>query len=423
MNTSPELFQPEHLCPRLRWGKLFEFLPVWPQAGARTGRPPVDRLSLLKALIYQRLRRMRFLRDLHTELSEQPSLLAALGFNPYQPAPSLERFSAFLSDVPHALLQHIRVDLTRTLIEKGVITGRHVGFDSCPVLSAVRENNLKASLRHARYDKTVPPRADPDARLGIRIHHPRPGESRVEFFWGYRNHVLADLESELPLWEITQPNSVGEVSVAIPLLDEARSALALTFESVSADAEYDAEAVLGHILRVHHAQPYIARHPRHRPDHAGFERDADGVRCPAGLRMPRRGKMTVKGVTYIQYSCPFYYGRQRPALLVCPVGHPKFSRQKGCNYLWRLSDNLRDHIPYGTSLFQEHYRRRLAVERIFSRLLAITIQEPSVRGLSSIRNHCTIAHIAVLLVALAAHELGYDDRTRFVRTFVPNLLS
>ena len=45
-----------------------------------------------------------------------------------------------------------------------------------------------------------------------------------------------------------------------------------------------------------------------------------------------------------------------------------------------------------------------------------------IRGLTSIRNHCTISHIAVLLVALAAHEFGHDDKIRFVRTFVPDFL-
>ena len=132
--------------------------------------------------------------------------------------------------------------------------------------------------------------------------------------------------------------------------------------------------------------------------------------------------MTVKGVTYIQFSCPFYYGRNKPDLLLCPVGHPKFTKQKGCNYLWRITDTVRDQIPYGTEAFKEHYNRRTAIERVFSRLLAITIQEPSVRGLNSVRNHCTISHIAVLLVALAANKLGHNDKIRFVRTFVPDFL-
>jgi hypothetical protein len=422
MKTQPELIHPEHLAPRLRWEKLFEHLPAWPQPAARTGRRPVARLSLLKALIYQRLRRMPFLRDLHTLLGDNPPIAAALGFNPYQPPPSLERFSAFLCDCPHPVLQQIRVQLTLMLIQEGVVTGQHVGVDSCPIASAVRENNLKTALRQRRYGKTTPPRGDPDARLGMRIHYPNPGESRVEYFWGYRNHVLADLQSELPLWEITEPNSVGEPRVAIPLMNAAQAAFQCPFQSVSGDAEYDAEAILKHIVHTLKAKPFIPYNPRNAQDKTGFRREGQGVICPANLPMLRRGRMTVKGVTYIQFSCPFYYGRQKPDLLLCPAGHPKFTSQKGCNYLWRITDSLRDQIPYGTEAFKEHYNRRTAIERVFSRLLAITIQEPSVRGLKSVRNHCTISHIAVLLVALAAHRLGHDEKIRFVRTFVPDFL-
>ena len=108
-------------------------------------------------------------------------------------------------------------------------------------------------------------------------------------------------------------------------------------------------------------------------------------------------------------------------LLICPADHPKFSRQQGCNYLWRLTDNPRDRVPYHTAYFAERYNQRTGVERVFSRLLTITMEEPSVRGLASIRNHCTIAHIATLLVAKAAASTGCADRCRFVRTFVPNL--
>lgn len=47
---------------------------------------------------------------------------------------------------------------------------------------------------------------------------------------------------------------------------------------------------------------------------------------------------------------------------------------------------------------------------------------PTVRGLGAILNHCTIAHISVLLVATAAHHLGHSDKLAFVRSFVPNFL-
>ena len=416
----PELIQPEHLSPRLRWQTLFQFLPPWPEPVAKTGRKPLSRDGLLRGCIYQRLTRRRFIRDVCTALNESPPLMAALGFDPYARAPSVERFSAFLSDTPHASFEHIRIELTRRLLDLGVLSARHVGFDSCPIASWVKENNLKAALRHSRFDKTTPPKGDPDARVGVRIHFPSRGKGRVEFYWGYRNHVLSDLESELPLWEITEPNSVGEPSVAMPLLDSARSVLGLEYTSVTGDAEYDAESILKHIVDLQ-AEPFIARNRRRTQDTSGFHFEGQHVVCPGNLRMYRRGRMTVKGITYIQYQCPFYHGKH-PGLLMCPVDHPKFTGQKGCNYLQRLTESVRDTIPYGTEVFKEHYNRRTAAERIFSRLLTVTIQEPSVRGLSSVRNHATLSHIAVLLVALAAHHLGHSEKIRFVRTFVPNIL-
>ena len=184
MEHQPELIQPEHLCPRLRWEKLFAFLPPWPEAPATVGRKPCDRNALLKAALYQRLTRRRFLQDLRRHLLESPAMLAALGFDPYQEPPSLERLSSFLADTPHAALETIRVELTQRLLQAGAIPARRLGFDSCPIASWVRENNLKTSLHSSRFDKNVPPKGDPDARLGVRIHYPFPDKSEVEYLLG-----------------------------------------------------------------------------------------------------------------------------------------------------------------------------------------------------------------------------------------------
>ena len=85
MSDQPELLQPEHLPPRVKWEKLFSFLPLPadPQPKGR-GRPPTPPSVVLKALIYQRLARLQFLRQLHTQLLENPSIWAALGADPYR---------------------------------------------------------------------------------------------------------------------------------------------------------------------------------------------------------------------------------------------------------------------------------------------------------------------------------------------------
>jgi len=49
------------------------------------------------------------------------------------------------------------------------------------------------------------------------------------------------------------------------------------------------------------------------------------------------------------------------------------------------------------------------------------MQNPTLRGLQAISNHCTIAHIPVLLIALTAAKTGNKDKIRFVKSFLPNL--
>ena len=141
--------------------------------------------------------------------------------------------------------------------------------------------------------------------------------------------------------------------------------------------------------------------------------------------MYRKGKMTNnKGVTYCQYSCPLHWSKEfRGSYLLCPAGHPKFLNQKGCNVLIRLAPSVRGKINYGTKRFKDVYNQRTSVERVFSRLLSISMQKPTVKGLRAVRNHCTIAHITVLLVALTAHRMGCEDKIRFVKSFVPNFLT
>lgn len=107
--------------------------------------------------------------------------------------------------------------------------------------------------------------------------------------------------------------------------------------------------------------------------------------------------------------------------LVCPASHTKYFAQKGCNYLLRLSPTVRQFIDYNSQRFKEIYNQRTSAERAFSQLSTITMLRPTVIGLQATQNHSTIAHITVLLIALGAHHLGFYNKIRFVKTFLPNL--
>jgi transposase len=423
MHHTEFLFDLADLPPAVKYEKLFENLPILQENIPKTGRRPVSKNSMLKALIYKSLRRFPYLTDLTFELNNNPSVSKALGFYPLEPAPSTERFSSFLHDTKHHELISIRQQLVQELIKAGAISGNSIAIDSCPIVALLKENNLKTSMSD-RFDKTRIPAGDHDARLGVLIHFPNPFKKEVRYFWGYRNHVINDTATELPIWEITKPANVSDINIAKNLIQEACSFFNLNIQAVIGDANYDSEDLLKFIINDLNALAIIPHNPRNEQA-KGYQIKEGKVICEAGLEMHRKGKMRPKktGILYCQYICPIIYDKRiQYQHITCPILHPKFFKGKGCNVLIRMEPSIRSEIGYDTQKFKELYNKRTSVERIFSRLLAIAMQNPTVRGYNANCNHATIAHISVLLVALTAYITGQHDKMRFVKSFVPNFL-
>lgn len=416
------LIPAESIPPSTRYEKLFENLPEIPSRKSARGRPPVAREALLKGLIYRNLRGIGKLVELEFELRNNPSIAQPLGFDPLKKPPSDERFSEFLRSNPNGYFQSIRKYLVQELINEQVIAGNGVALDSCAIEAFVKENNLKTSIKD-RYEKHHLPCGDRDARLGISIHFPNPFKKKIHYFWGYRNHIINDLESELPITEMTVQANKDEKKVGLSMLKNLNQDVSLPIEVVAGDANYDIEEILEYIIEQMNAEVMIPKNPRN-THNTPYTIKKDEVYCQADLPMRRKGKMTTKGITYLQHICPLHWSKEfRGQYLLCPAGHPKFLKQKGCNVLIRITPSIREKINYGTHRFKNIYNKRTSVERAFSRLLSISMQQPTVKGLRAIRNHCTIAHITVLLVALTAHRIGCHDKVRFVKSFVPNFLT
>jgi hypothetical protein len=147
------------------------------------------------------------------------------------------------------------------LINEGIISGTSIGFDSCSIEARVKENNLKTSTKD-RYDKHRLVSGDKDARLGVSIHFPSPFKKEIHYFWGYRNHIINDLVSELPLWEITLQANKSEKPVGLSMLKEVHQSLFLPIGAVAGDANYDAEDILKYIIEQMKAEAVIPRNPR-----------------------------------------------------------------------------------------------------------------------------------------------------------------
>jgi hypothetical protein len=386
------------------------------------GRWPVSRQALLNALIYKNTKQLPTLFDLASCLVDNPRLAATCGLLPNKSLWSLEeRLSSFLEDIPNSVLQIIRVNLVKQLIELKEISGTFLSIDSAAVPVVVRENNLKTSMKD-RFNKDKPPKRDPEARLGVVIYFINPFEKEPQYFWGYRNHAITDCNSELPLWELTKPANVQDTTLFIPLFKKLLEHFTFEIQAVMGDAGYDSEENLKFVIDELHALPRVARNLRWEKLRE-VKVSSTGTRiCIAGFEMIYWGKFKDRGKIRRKFVCPITHSKkfaqQVPA---CPWNHPAFRKGKGCTAYLRGDKQIRKEIDYGSQIFKEHYNKRTSSERVFSRLLTLCMQKPSVYGLNAVANHCTIAHITVLLIALTATKIGQIDKVRFVKKFLPNL--
>ncbi|HCG76803.1 MAG: DDE transposase [bacterium (Candidatus Ratteibacteria) CG_4_10_14_3_um_filter_41_18] len=417
------LFSLENLIdvnPLKEYHKFFSNLELdrFFKAASSVGRKPVSPINLIKALIFKNLKGIPSLAELVRELEENPSLAIFCGFEPGSAIPPRERFSAFLRNTPNEEFQRLRRSLVKKLILLGEIKGTYLSIDSAPIKSKVKENNLKASYSN-RFDKSTPPKGDPEARIGIEIHFLL--KKQVSYFWGYRNYCVTDSESELPVEEITRAANTPEVSMFIPLFSRVQN-YRFSIKGILADANFDSESILKYIFEELKAYPYIARNPRRRTNQE-YQLSSSGARvCIAGFEMVYWGKFRDRGKERLKFVCPITHSKSfQKEHPYCPWFHPRFVEGKGCVAYLRADSNIREKIAYQSKKFKKIYSLRTGTERLFSRLLSLTMQNLPVKGLNAVANHCTLAHITCLGIALAACKTGHRDKIRYVKTFLPNL--
>jgi len=318
-------------------------------------------------------------------------------------------------------MQIIRVNLINELIELKEISGTFLSIDSAAVPVVVRENNLKTSMKD-RFNKSKPPKRAPEARLGVVIYFNNPFQKEPQYFWGYRNHSITDCNSELPLWELTKPANVQDTTLFIPLFKKLLEHCSFTIQAVMGDAAYGSEENLKFVIDELHALPRVARNLRWEKLREVKVSSTGSRICIAGFEMLYWGKFKDRGKIRRKFVCPITRSKkfaQKPHS--CPWNHPTFQKGKGCTAYLRGDKEIRKEIDYGSQIFKEHYNKRTSSERVFSRLLTLCMQKPSVYGLDAVANHCTIAHITVLLIALTASQIGQTNKVRFVKKFLPSL--
>lgn len=168
------------------------------------------------------------------------------GFDITVPLPSYWTFDRFLRNFDHSVLSDIMKSQVVLLADKAIIDTSFIGLDSTPIAANTSQNNPKSFLAN-KFKPDHQPKADADCKLGVHTASNQSNEKKYEFYWGYKNHVLVDCISGLPVFEITTTADVHDSSVALDILADTHAFLPITECTFLADKGYDAKNIYNQV--------------------------------------------------------------------------------------------------------------------------------------------------------------------------------
>lgn len=365
-----------------------------------TGRKGYSKQALLAAFIVMKCEGFAQITDLQDYLENNRLIAHYCGFDITKPLPSYWTYDRFIRELDNEILQMVMRTQVANLIKLGIIDTSFIGLDSTPIAANTSHNNPK-SFRKNKFKKDNQPNSDTDCRFGVHTASNQHNEKNFEFYWGYKNHVLVDCITGLPICEMTTTAEVYDSTVALDILSQTNSFFPITECSFLADKGYDAKAIYNTVKDVYEGECFIPLNPRGTKNIKKLP--IGNPVCEAGLAMHRDGKFTDRGMTRQKYCCPFKRSTSPDA--ACPCNHKCWNngkKNRGCTKYVTIPDDYRLSIDRNSVAFKSVYALRTECERYNSRFKMTGQERLWVRNGNSAKNLNTTAHIALLAIALAA---------------------
>ena len=365
---------------------------------AATGRRGFPKEAMVCAFIVMKCEGFSQVTDLADYLDNNRLIAHYCGFNIMEPLPSYWTYDRFLKRLNNEDLKEVMAQQVKKLYDLGVVDASFIGLDSTPVAANTKHNNPK-SFATDKFKPENHPKSDPDCALGVHSASNQHNERRYEYYWGYKNHVLVDCISGLPLYELTTPANVVDSTVVEEILAATNSTLPLQECTFLGDKGYDVKAVYDLVKDIYNGEAVIPLNKRNtkNPD----KLPAGRLLCSAGLAMHKDGKTFDNGRVRQKFCCPLRSSKSG----CCPCGHKNWNNGKnrrGCTKYLTLPSDYRLFIDRESLPFKRTYALRTECERYYSRFKASGQERLWVRNANSAANLNSLAHISALAVALAA---------------------
>lgn len=387
--------------PKARfYSELFSHLDLsdFPDNIAKTGRKGFSNHAKLRAAIVMKCECFSCITDLLDYLQNNLLIAHYCGFNIVKPLPSYWTLDRFINSLDNDLLQNLMHSQVKKLYELGVIDTSFIALDSTPVMANTSQNNPK-SFKKDKFKPENQPKSDKDCGLGVHTASNQHNEKNFEFYWGYKNHVLVDCITGLPIFELTTTADVSDSTVALNILSQTNSFLPINECTFIADKAYDVKEIYNTVKNVYNGDCAIPLNKRNTKNPKKLP--SGHPICEAGLAMSKDGKISEDGKTRQKYCCPFRQSKTS----ACPCNYKNWNngkKNKGCTKYITVHDDYRLSIDRDCISFKKIYALRTEAERYNSRFKQTGQERLWVHSMNAAKNLNTIAHIAFLAVAYAA---------------------
>lgn len=371
--------------------------------------------SVLAGVVYQH----PSIESLRRELARNGQLRSLCGFRIDKVPPSwaYSRFLATLFE-HQELVNEVFCNLVKQCYRLLPGFGRNLALDG------------KAINSHARRgkDKNLPVdgRRDLDANTGAKGYEGTREDGtiwrKINYWFGYKLHLIVDADYELPVSFKVTPASNSEVKQAHILIDELgtkQPKVLSTCENLMADRGYDDQKLINKLWEGYSIRPVIDIRNAWRDGEktrllGGYENILYDYRgtiyccCPQELKL--RG-MAYAGVETardsLKFRCPAkHYGFKCKGEQSCSV--------KGSIRVY-MSENGRLFTPLPRSSYRwkKLYKKRTAVERVNSRLdVSFGFENHFIRGLRKMKFRCSLALCVMLAMAIGRVKEKRPDLMR-----------
>ena len=367
---------------------------------------------MLNAFVVSACEGLGYVTDLWDYLNNNRIIAHYCGFDITRPLPSYWTFDRFLKRAKNGDLKEVMASLVRKLYELGIVDASFIGLDSTSVKANTAQNNPKSFVKN-KYSNENHPKSDPDCALGVQSASNQHNERNYEFYWGYKNHILVDCISGLPIYELTTTADIGDSTVVETVLEGANGVIPIDECTFIGDKGYDAKHVYNTVRDTYNGEAVIPLNKRNTRKTASLA--AGNPICEAGLAMRKDGKTRSEGRLRQKYCCPFRNSKTGE----CPCNHKNWNngrKNRGCTKYKTIPDDYRLSIDRDCFYFKRIYVLRTECERYNSRFKATGQERLWVRNGVSAANLNTISHISALAVALAAVLAGSCHSYRSVKS-------